>query len=253
MINFKVKIRQIICLLSLLLCFYTIPGKSQDYTNISEAREAVVPLLFEYKLDEALAIIGKLDQNKYEVVALTSVIYSLRGNQEDNESDIEKGFAMLEPYQSITDSDDIHVAFAVSYGIQANQVGLRKQSELAGKSVEHSKEALKLMPDLPHPNFILGRFYYELAGMNSFTAGIAKAFINAEDIDKASYELALSYLKKSSDLAPTRFLYNYYTGAAYMELDEEENAMIYFKRADKNERYTEDDREADEDLQKQLR
>ena len=85
------------------------------------------------------------------------------------------------------------------------------------------------------------------------TAEIAKSILDKEEIERASHELALSYLIKASKLAPTRFLYNYYTGAAYNELKKKDKALHYFHLADKNVRHTADDRKADKDLQKQIK
>ena len=85
------------------------------------------------------------------------------------------------------------------------------------------------------------------------TAKIAKSVIDKEDIERATYELALSYLEQASKLAPERFLYNYYTGAAYEELGNKDMAMFYYRKADKNIRHTSDDLEADKDLAKQLK
>jgi len=57
--------------------------------------------------------------------------------------------------------------------------------------------------------------------MSKVTAEIAKSIPDKEGIERASNELALSYLVKASKLAPERILYNYYTGAAYNELKKE--------------------------------
>ena len=159
----------------------------------------------------------------------------------------------MKPFLSQKDDYNIHTALAISYGIQDNHSGLKEKIEFADLSVQHCKEALKLNPDLPHPNFILGRFYFELSEMNKMTAEIAKTIIDKEEIERASYELALSYLLKACTLVPTRFLYNYYTGAAYNKSGNEEMALHYFHLADKNARHTEDDQKADKDLQKQIK
>jgi len=235
--------------------FFFIPGLSlsQDPGNYSAFRNEVAPLILDYKLEEALAICNDSDENDIEVIAAKSVIYSLTGNRDKNESYIEEGFNMLKPLDPQMDDYNMHVAFAVSYGIQANHSGLKKKAEFGQLSVRHSKEALKLDPNLPHPNFILGRFYFELSGMNFATAMIAKSVIDKEEIERASYELALTYLEKASKLAPERFLYNYYTGAAHKKLENEEMAMYYFHLADKNVRHTSDDHEANKDLIKQMK
>jgi len=249
----KSEIRLQYCLISILLLFH--PGYlfSQDPENYSEFRKEAASLTLDYKLKEAQALCNKSDQSDREVIAAKSVIYSLMGNMDENDNYIKKGFDMLKPFQSIKDDYNIHAAFAISYGIQANHSGLKKRAELAKLSTSHCKEALKLNPDLPHPNFILGRFYFELSEMNKVTAEIAKSILDKEEIERASYELALSYLVKASKLAPTRFLYSYYTGAAYNELKNKEKALHYFHLADRNVRHTADDRKADKDLQKQIK
>lgn len=231
------------------------PGflSGQDPENYSEFRKEVAALTLDYKLKEALTLCNKSDQSDREVIAAKSIIYSLMGNMDENDSYINKGFEMLKPFQSRKDDYNIHAAFAISYGIQANHSGLKQRAELAKLSTAHCKEALKLNPNLPHPNFILGRFYFELSEMSKVTAEIAKSILDKEEIERASYELALSYLVKASKLAPKRFLYNYYTGAAYDKSGNDNMAMRYYQLADKNVRHTDDDRKADKDLRKQLK
>ena len=247
------KIRFLFYFISVLLIFN--PGLilSQDPGDYSAFRKETASLILDYQLEEALAICNNSDASDREVIATKSVIYSLMGNKDKNESYIEKGFNLLQPYRSRKDDYNIQTALAVSYGIQANHSGLKKKAELGQLSVHHSKEALRLEPNLPHPNFIPGRFYFELAGMNFATAMIAKSVIDKEEIERASYELALTYLEKASKLAPQRFLYNYYTGAAHKKLGNEEMAMYYFHLADKNVRHTSDDHKANKDLIKQMK
>lgn len=239
-------------ILVIILCFNVSNSICQEVMEVSKFRETIFPMIIKYRLEEALKIYDTFNKNDTEVVAARSIIYTLMGNRDDNKAFMEKGFNMLEPFLQIKEDYNIHAALALSYGVQANHAGLSDQAKLAQLSVNHSKEALKLNPNLPHPNFIIGRFYFELSDMNWITAQAARAFIDSDEIDRASFELALSYLERASELAPSRFLYNYYTGAAYMELENEEKAIQYFKMADGNERYTEDDREADEDLQDEL-
>ena len=251
--NLKSKIRLWYCFILILLFF--IPGFSfsQDPGNYSAFRKEVAQLILDYKLEEALGLCNNSDERDRENIAAKSVIYSLMGNRDKNNNYIEEGFNMLQPFRSHMNDYNIQVALAVSYGIQANHSGLKKKAEFGQLSVRHSKEALRLEPNLPHPNFIPGRFYFELAGMNFATAMIAKSVIDKEEIERASYELALTYLEKASKLAPGRFLYNYYTGAAYKKLGNEEMAMYYFRLADKNVRHTSDDHEANKDLIKQIK
>jgi len=237
----------------LLLLFNAGQVLGQDPEHYSEFRKEFFELAIDYKLEEALALCNNSDKTDKEVLAAESVVYSLMGNRDKDKSYIEKGFDLVKPYKSLEDDFNIHVALAVSYGMQANHAGLKEKIEFADQSVSHCKEALKLNASLPHPNFILGRFYFELSGMSATTAKLAGTMIDKEEIDRASYELALSYLENASKLAPSRFLYNYYTGAAYKESGNEEKAMYYFHLADKNLRYTEDDHKADKDLQKQLK
>jgi len=226
---------------------------SQNSKKYSEFRTKITALVLDYELEEALALCKNFDESDREVIAAKSICYSLMGNMDKNESIIEKGFTLLKPFHSQKGDYNIHAAFAISYGIQSNHSGLKEKAEYAKLSVHHCKEALKLDPDLPHPNFILGRFYFELSEMSSVTAKIAKNIIGEEEIDRATFELALSYLVNASKLAPARFLYNYYTGAAYDKSGNEKMAMHYYQKADKNVRHTEDDRKADKDLAKQLK
>lgn len=236
-----------------LLLLYSGKHFGQDNERYSEFRNEVFALAIDYKLDEALKLCNNSEGVGNEVLAAKSVIYSLMGNRDKDEKLINKGFDLLKPYTSLKDDYDIHAALAISYSIQANQAGLREQAQLSNLLVKHCKAALILDPNLPHLNFILGRYYYELAGMSAAKAKVAGAFIDKAEIERATFKLAVSYLVKASDLAPSRFLYNYYTGAAYKELGNQNKAMVYFRMADNNIRHTEDDRKADKALQKELK
>ncbi|MEA3479891.1 MAG: hypothetical protein U9R60_17050 [Bacteroidota bacterium] len=247
------EIRHLYYLAAILLVFNPEPIQGQENEHYSEFRTEVSTLLIDYRLEEALTLCKNSDESKREVIAAKSVVYSLMGNKDKDESVIKKGFDLVKPYLSLKDDYDIHVALAVSYGMQANHSGLKDKIEFADLSVHHCKDALELNPNLPHPNFILGRFYFELSEMSKMTAEMAKAVIDKEEIDRASYDLALSYLVKASEIAPTRFLYNYYTGLAYQKSGNEERANHYYRLADKNTRHSEDDEKADKDLQKELK
>jgi len=247
------KIRLLYYFISVLL--FLNPGLilSQEPGDYSAFRKETASLILDYQLEEALAICNNSDASDREVIATKSVIYSLMGNKDKNESYIEKGFNLLQPYRSRKDDYNIQTALAVSYGIQANHSGLKEKAKFGQVSVNHCKEALKLDPNLPHPNFILGRFYFELSDMSKAAAKVASAVIGKEEIERASFKLALSYLDKASTLVPKRFLYNYYTGAAYEKLGNKEKALYYFHLADKNVRHTSDDHKADKDLKKQIK
>lgn len=252
MVEPKIRYKLICSILTILFGLNTLDVSCQDSEDSSIFRKTIIPLIHQYQLEKALEVCKSYDENDLEVIAAKSISYSLMGNRDEKDSDIETGFNMLQPYIDIKDDYYIYVAFAVSYGIQANHSGLKKKIELADLSIQYSKKALKLNPNLPHPNFILGRFYFELSQMSKMTASIAKTILSKEEIERASYDLALSYLEKASTLLPTRFLYNYYTGAVYEKLGNNEKAQHYFRLADKNERYSADDLKADKDLQKQL-
>jgi tetratricopeptide (TPR) repeat protein len=226
---------------------------SQDVGDYSSFRKKIAPLFFSYELEEALALCNKSDESDREVIASKSMVYSLMGNRDKNDSYIEKGFDLVKPFSSEKGDYNILSALALSYGIQANHSGLKKQVEFSQLSVSYCKEALKLDPNLPHPNFILGRFYFELSDMSKVTAKVAGTILDKKEIERASFELALSYLVKASNLVPDRFLYNYYTGEAYNRIGDEDKASFYFHLADKNVRHTEDDLKADKDLAKHLK
>lgn len=250
----RVYITRFLYSVNLLLLIISIgQASAQDPERYSDYRNEFFALAIDYKLEEALALSNQMDASDPEVLATRSIAYSLIGNRDKNNSYIQKGFDLVLPFQSMEDDYNIQAALAVSYGMQANHAGLKEKAKFSDLSVKHSKLALKLDPKLPHLNFILGRFYFELAGMGKATAKIAGSFISKEEINRASFPLALSYLKVASEMAPSRFLYNYYTGAAFKETGNDEKAMHYFRLADKNTRYTDDDRKADKDLQKQLK
>jgi len=202
----KPETRLLLSITILLLLLNAGQVKGQNPKHYSEFRKEFFELAIDYKLEEALTLCEKSDEGDKVVLAAKSVVYSLMGNRDKNKSYLEKGFDLVKPYKSLEDDFNIHVALAVSHGMQANHAGLKKKIEFADQSISHCKEALKLNASLPHPNFIPGRFYFELAGMCGATA----------------------------KLAPSRFLYNYYTGAAYKESGNEEKAMHYFHLADKD-------------------
>jgi tetratricopeptide (TPR) repeat protein len=237
----------------ILVVFPSARTHAQDPQTAAALHEQVAPLLFEYQLERSLEACSRFDASDLNVIAYKSATCSLMGNRDKDEDLIAKGFSILEPYQARKDNHNILVALALSYGTRANQAGLKEKISLSEKSIQHCEEALAIDPDLPHPNFILGRYYYELSDMNKMTAKLAKSMLGEEVIERASFDLALSYLEKSSEQRPTRFLYNYYTGAAHEKLGNKEKAMQYYRLADRNERHNEDDRKADKDLRKKLR
>ncbi len=73
---------------------------SQDVGDYSAFRKKIAPLFFSYELEEALAICNKSDESDREVIALKSMVYSLMGNRDKNDSYIEKGFDLVKPFSS---------------------------------------------------------------------------------------------------------------------------------------------------------
>lgn len=126
----------------LLLLFNSGQVLGQDPEHYSEFRKEFFELAIDYKLEEALALCNNSDKTKKEVIAAESVVYSLIGNRDKNKSYIEKGFDLVKPYKSLEDDFNIHVALAVSYGMQANHAGLKEKIEFADQSVSHCKKAL---------------------------------------------------------------------------------------------------------------
>jgi len=246
-------IRNILLISSILLVCFTGKALGQNKNQPSDFRKEVVALLFDYKLEDALAFSDKSNADAVEVAAAKSTAYSLMGNRDENQKYIDQGMKLVEPYKSMTDDYNIQVAMAISYAVQANLSGLKKKAELSQISIRHAKRAVGLNPELAHANFILGRYYFELSGMSSATAKIAKNFIDPQDLKNASYKLALSYLEKASKVAPDRFLYLYYTGAAHEKAGNKEKAMSFYREADRKKRYTADDKQASKELAKHLK
>jgi tetratricopeptide (TPR) repeat protein len=245
--------RYLLWMNSILFIFFAGNVLSQNRNKPSDFRKEVVALMFDYKLEDVLAYSDKSNADAVEIAAAKSTAYSLMGNRDENQNYIDKGMKLLEPYKSSTDDYNIQVALAISYAVRANLSGLKKKAELSQVSIKHAKRAVKLYPELAHANFILGRYYYELSGMSSATAKVAKNFIDSDDLKNASYKLALSYLEQASKLAPDRFLYLYYTGAAHEKVGNKEKALSFYREADSKKRYTSDDKQASKELAKHLK
>ena len=126
-----------------------------------------------------------------------------------------------------------NLAMALAYARQAHLSNFTSKASYSKLANEHCRKVLAIDPHEPASNFILGRFYFEVADLGGAASLMARPILGKEEIEKASFDLALSYLKKSSQKQPDRFIYVYFTGLAYSKADNDKEALRYFERAKK--------------------
>ncbi|MCI5130007.1 MAG: hypothetical protein D3904_00405 [Candidatus Electrothrix sp. EH2] len=118
---------------------------------------------------------------------------------------------------------------AVSYGNLALLRGSKEKVKLSEKVERNIQKAITLHPNYADAYVVLGIFYKEVAGLNSFLKAFARLFFGK--LPDGTYEDAARSFKKAIRLRTSRPIYTYFhLGRTYEHLNKPEQAKsIYFK------------------------
>lgn len=115
----------------------------------------------------------------------------------------------------------------------------RRKMELSRVARDEAAEAIKLKPGYALAWHMMGRWHYEMAGLNPLLRMLAEAIYGK--LPEASYQLALTNLKKATELEPGRPLFHAELGRAYVATGQKAEARRELQKSLSLPRKTRDD------------
>ena len=217
----------------------TEPSEAITYSRKAEKFKELETMVESRQLNDAMILSDELtDEFGYNafIIAHKSMACSGMINSIEDNKEIESYLKQAINYANEAMALDSSIkwsnlAMALAYAKQANFSGFSHKASYSKLANKYSKRVLAIDPNDPTSNFILGRFYLEVSDLSGPASLMARPLLGKEEIDKASFDLALSYLEKSCRMQPNRFIYMYYTGIVLTKLDKDQEALKYFERA----------------------
>jgi len=123
---------------------------------------------------------------------------------------------------------DAHLTLAVCYAKLSSSSDNRTKIELSRKIKESALKAIELNPRNDTACFLLGRWNYELSGVNPVLSGLANVIYGS--LPKASLTDSIAYFKKAVAIAPNRVQYHIELGRAYAAAGQKELARQEIQR-----------------------
>lgn len=126
----------------------------------------------------------------------------------------------------------------------------RRKMELSRVARDEAAEAIKLKPGYALAWHMMGRWHYEMAGLNPLLRMLAEAIYGK--LPESSYQQAVTNLKKATELEPGRPLFHAELGRAYVATGQTAEARRELQKSLSLPRKTRDDAAAQERAKAEL-
>lgn len=152
-------------------------------------------------------------------------------SSEESEQYYEQAVQYAEKLQQMfPDKAESYYRLAVSYGNLALLRGSKEKVKLSGSVEKNIRKALAMKPDYADAYVVLGIYYKEVAGLNSFLKAFARLFFG--DLPEGTYDDALKAFQKAIALKTTRPVYtSFLMGDTYECMDQPEKAQHAYLKA----------------------
>ncbi|CAK8712138.1 Tetratricopeptide repeat-containing protein [Candidatus Electrothrix aarhusensis] len=152
-------------------------------------------------------------------------------SSKDSEPYYEKAVQQAEELQKkFPEKAESYYWLAVSYGNLALLRGSKEKVKLSGFVEKNIQKAIALNPNYADAYVVLGIYYKEVAGLNSFLKTFARIFFG--DLPEGTYDDALRAFRRAIALRTTQPVYTYFLlGHTYEEMDQPYKAKEAYKQA----------------------
>lgn len=142
----------------------------------------------------------------------------------------EKAMAAAERAREIDPKNSkARLCLAIVYGRIALIESNRRKVELSRMIREEAQAAILLNPREDYACHVLGRWNYEMAGINPVLKSMGEAIYGR--FPKASYEKAAEYFQKAAAIAPRQVAHRVELGRTYLALGQKDKAREEFEKA----------------------
>lgn len=122
----------------------------------------------------------------------------------------------------------VRLILSIVYGRIALGENNRRKVELSRLIKEEAEAAIRLNPREEYAHHVLGRWNYEMAGVNPFLKTMGQAIYGR--FPDASYEKAAEHFQKATEIAPKQGVHHFELGRTYLALGKNEEARQEFRR-----------------------
>ena len=145
-----------------------------------------------------------------------------------------------------------HFMLAKALGRKALSLGKRDQVKYAGDVRSAALDCLKINPKHDGCMHVIGKWNYEIMGLNGLTRMFAKTFLGGKVFNAASLDSAQIYMESATAAAPIRIVHHLDLGRVYAKKDMKDKAKAEFETAIKLTPIDFNDRKYQEEARKEL-
>lgn len=214
----------------LVLLSFFMDAKARQTPPKEDSLDKAKEFFFDGAEEQALEIyldILKNDSLHYEALWNTVIIYSNKGDRQENEDrreefmnkSIEWAEKLMEEYP---DKGHAHYAYAVALGRKTDWMGNRDRIQAAHEIRDHSEKASILIPDFAPVWHLYGVWHSDVANV-SRGARLAARFLSG-GLPDGSNEKAEEYLLKAIEMDPENILARLDLARHYMKVGRDKDA-----------------------------
>lgn len=124
-----------------------------------------------------------------------------------------------------------HFAMALALGRMEAVVDDHRKVTFAVKMKKHAETVLRMDSTYHYAWYLLGSWSYDFAGLSDSDYAVAKSMFGSDVVHNATYEHAIEFFQKALSFEPDNVVYNYHTAMAYMQVDREDEALDFLRKA----------------------
>jgi len=228
---------------------------AQDVTALVKEADRLEAIPDEVAAFEKFKEVLKIKPTNIHALSKASELCSRIGKRQKDHALRDSYYAAAKTYAETALKVDPNSAEASCS--MAIALGRSTMSKTGKEKIENAKEirkyidiALKANPNYFLAWHVLGRWHYEISGLNFFERSVVKLFYGG--LPAASYKESVAAFERSEALTPGFILNNYELARAYNRNGENEKAITTLKRLLTMPNHTEDDPAIKEDSKKML-
>lgn len=207
-------------------------ANAQDNTNAANRAHELFQMGEEEVALQIYRDILEDDSLHYEALWNTVIIYSNKGNRQENDADRRKFIDKSIGYarnllQHHPDRGHSHYAYAVALGRKTDEMRTRDRIRAAHEIRDHIEKATDLIPDFAPVWHLYGVWHSDVANV-SRGARLTARFISS-GLPDGSHEKAEEYLRKALKMDPDNILVHLDLARHYTEVGRDVAARLILK------------------------
>ena len=210
-------------------------GATDEIKEMLKRAEEKVEKMEEGEALEIYREVLEMEPENYEALWNTSLLTTRKYYRKSDEDVQIEGYkeALKIAEKAVDlypDKGHSHYVFAVAKGRLADLEGTRYMIEASHKIRESTKKAAELVPEYAPVWHLYGVWHSDIANANRAERAAAR-LVSVGLPDDADNEKAEEYLKKAIDMMPESILFRVDLAKHYIDIGEDENAIVVLEEA----------------------